>query len=91
MANSLFNGKQRITALFAIVIYRHHKYGHAIDSSFWGLSYLFTIGIPIGISASKHDGIHSQYWTETRANRRAAKYFGKYYGVNWDFTKYPLN
>ena len=37
-------------------------------------------------------------WTEMKANRRAAKYFGKYFGVNWDylnkdnplFWKFPL-
>jgi hypothetical protein len=71
-----------------------HEYGHTIDSRAFGLSYLFAIGIPSGISASKHDGTHHSYPTETRANERAAKYFGKYYGVNWSesrFNDYPLN
>jgi hypothetical protein len=68
-----------------------HKYGHTIDSRLFGLSYLFAIGLPSAISAGKHDGTHSSYWTETRANRRAARYFGKYYGVNWDYANdYPF-
>ena len=71
-----------------------HEYGHTIDSRAFGLSYLFGIGIPSLFSAAKKDGGHKKYWTETRANRRAAKYFGKYYGVNWmDYdiiNRYPL-
>jgi hypothetical protein len=27
---------------------------------------------------------------EIRVNNRAAKYFGKYYGVNWDYINNPL-
>jgi len=61
-----------------------HEYGHTFDSRRYGLSYLLAIGIPSLISASKHDGQHYKYWTETRANRHAEKYFGKYYGVDWD-------
>ena len=74
----------------------------------FGISYLFAIGIPSLISANNSDLIttwngvavknphrlytHDVFWTETRANRRAAKYFGKYYGINWDdFPKYPLS
>jgi RHS repeat-associated protein len=60
-----------------------HEYGHTVDSRLFGLSYLFAIGIPSGISASKHDGTHKSYWTETRANRRAARYFKRHYGVEW--------
>jgi RHS repeat-associated protein len=68
-----------------------HEYGHTIDSRAFGLSYLFAIGVPSIFSASKHDGSHSKFWTEKRANRRAAKYFGKHYNVNWNFPRYPLN
>jgi RHS repeat-associated protein len=71
-----------------------HEYGHTIDSRAFGLSYLFAIGIPSGISAWKDQINHTDYWTEKRANRRAAKYFGKHYRVNWsgrDFDRYPLN
>jgi hypothetical protein len=69
-----------------------HEYGHTIDSRLFGLSYLFAIGIPSAISAGKHDGSHHSYWTETRANRRAARYFGKYYRVDWNeyIDEYPL-
>ncbi|GHU85650.1 hypothetical protein FACS1894153_1250 [Bacteroidia bacterium] len=68
-----------------------HEYGHYLDGQYWGPSYLFAIGIPSIISANNNKGTnylpfdtHSKYWTETRANRRAAKYFGKYYDVNWN-------
>jgi hypothetical protein len=84
-----------------------HEYGHYIDGQDWGPAYLFGIGIPSIISASGSKPIpedpygrntHDVYWTEMRANRRAEKYFKKYYGVNWDyesttnslFWKYPL-
>jgi hypothetical protein len=60
-----------------------HEYGHTIDSRAFGLSYLFAIGIPSIISAAG-DGDHSRYWTERRANKRAKKYFGKYYGTDWN-------
>jgi hypothetical protein len=70
--------------------------GHTIDSKAFGLFYLFAIGIPSGISAWKdrinNTDNHDSFWTETRANRRATKYFGKHYGVNWDtfISDYPL-
>ena len=61
-------------------------------------SYLFAIGLPSAISASRESGgnspegfatyDHSYYWAETRANKNAADYFGKYYGVNWNNDKY---
>jgi hypothetical protein len=75
-----------------------HEYGHTIDSRRFGLSYIFAIGIPSAHSAQEDrrnkTHYHHSYWTEIRANKRAAKYFGKYYGVNWsvpDFVDYPLN
>jgi hypothetical protein len=80
-----------------------HEYGHTIDSRLFGLSYLFVIGIPSLISANgsykisknnpKNLYSHDVYWTETRANRNAAKYFEDHYGVNWSgtlFDGYPL-
>jgi RHS repeat-associated protein len=67
-----------------------HEYGHVIDGRGWGPLYLFAIGIPSLISAAG-DGDHSRYWTEIRANRRARSYFGRYYGINWNFSGYPLN
>jgi hypothetical protein len=70
------------------------------DSRLFGVSYLFAIGIPSAISAGSSTQVsgepqgvysHDLYWTERRANKRAAKYFRRYYGVNWDIyeTYYP--
>jgi hypothetical protein len=69
-----------------------HEYGHTIDSRAFGLSYLFAIGIPSVISAggSEYNSTagmytHDYYWTETRANRRAAKYFGTLF---WNYPRF---
>lgn len=51
-----------------------HEYGHIRDSRIFGFGYLFGIGIPSAAGAD---------WTERRANRHAARYFGRYYGVDW--------
>jgi hypothetical protein len=67
-----------------------HEYGHTIDSRAFGLSYLFAVGLPSIISA-EGDGDHATYWTETRANRRAERYFRWHFNVNWNFSRYPLN
>jgi hypothetical protein len=74
-----------------------HEYGHTIDSRLFGLSYLFAIGMPSLISAggNEYDSTvgmytHDYYWTERRANNRAAKYFKKHYGVDWTYSTYPL-
>ena len=68
-----------------------HEYGHTIDSSKWGLLYLFAIGIPSAISASKVSSgsnyQHQAYWTERRANRLAESYFSKF-GVDWNNQAY---
>ncbi|MDO5104976.1 hypothetical protein [Capnocytophaga sp.] len=70
-----------------------HEYGHYIDSQIFGLTYIFNIGIPSLISAgisSQIDGEpqgvtqHDFRWYEMSANKNAARYFGKHYGVNWD-------
>lgn len=68
-----------------------HEYGHTFDSRLFAQYYLFTIGIPSLLSAMTSKEIntppfstHQEYWTEKRANRWAKRYFGKYYGVNWD-------
>jgi hypothetical protein len=69
-----------------------HEYGHVLDSRRNGLGYLTNIGLPSLLSArrDKRHGTdyHRNYWTEKRANRLAARYFGKYYGVDWD-SPYP--
>lgn len=48
------------------------------------------IGLHSLISANKSrpdyktgGSTHDRYWTEMRANRHAANYFEKYYGVDW--------
>ena len=67
-----------------------HEYGHTFQSNIWGPGYLFGIGIPSLISASIAERIpgtlqttHSRRWYERQANRFAARYFGRHYGVNW--------
>ena len=69
-----------------------HEYGHTFDSQIFGISYLLTIGIPSIISASgasqvqgEPSGVstHDFRWYEMKANRHAARYFGKFYGVDW--------
>jgi hypothetical protein len=74
-----------------------HEYGHTIDSRAYGLSYLFAIGIPSAKSVKKdqknNTDNHDNFWTEKRANKRAARYFRKYYGVDWNedrFNRYPV-
>lgn len=69
-----------------------HEYGHTFDSQIFGPAYLFAVGIPSAISASKASqasgepinvSTHAFFWTEMRANRHAERYFSKHYGVNW--------
>lgn len=52
-----------------------HEYGHTIQGRKFGLSYLFTIGIPSIISAAGN-GEHCQKWFERQASRYAKYYFG---------------
>jgi len=77
-----------------------HEYGHTFDSQRFGMSYLLAIGIPSLISASSASHVdgepygvttHDFRWYEMRANRNAATYFSKYYGVDWSIyeTMYP--
>ena len=73
-----------------------HEYGHYIDSRRYGLSYLLAIGIPSIVSAWNSQSInvppfrtHGSSWTEVRANKNAKKYFGRYYGVDWDSPYVP--
>ena len=68
-----------------------HEHGHTRDSRIFGPIYLIAIGIPSISSAYKNQTItappfntHRGFWTEKRANRHAKRYFGKYYGVDWN-------
>jgi RHS repeat-associated protein len=67
-----------------------HEYGHTLDSKRWGWFYLPVIATYSGISALFSKKLldapwdtHSGNWSEVRANKRAKKYFEKYYGVDW--------
>jgi hypothetical protein len=72
-----------------------HEYGHYIQSQMLGP--LYTIpAISSGLHTLINKGrtmtynywggipVSSDYWTETWANRLAAKYFGKYEEVDWE-------
>lgn len=65
-----------------------HEYGHTFDSRIWGALYLPVIGLH-----SISDIDDPNCWTEIRANRFAKKYFGEFYGVNWNgiYTKRGMN
>lgn len=65
-----------------------HEFGHTADSQRFGWSYLLVIGLPSLMSALGK-GDHSVFWTETRANRHAKRYFSKYYSIVWNETGYP--
>ena len=65
-----------------------HEFGHTYDSRRFGWVYLFVIGLPSLMSAIGK-GNHSIFWTETRANRHAKRYFGKHYSIAWNETGYP--
>ncbi len=66
-----------------------HEYGHTFDSQIFGSFYLPIVGLPSLISAASsrplNGGIstHSIRWYERNANKHAARYFGKHYGVDW--------
>ncbi len=71
-----------------------HEYGHTFDSQIFGISYLLTIGLPSLISAGTMSQVpgepfgvttHDFRWYEMRANRHAARYFGNYYDVDWNW------
>ena len=65
-----------------------HEFGHTADSRRFGWLYLFIIGLPSLMNALGK-GDHNVFWTETRANRHAKRYFGKYYSIAWNETGYP--
>lgn len=65
-----------------------HEFGHTADSQRFGWAYLPAIGLPSLISAFGK-GNHDIFWTETRANRHAKKYFGKHYSIAWNEIGYP--
>ncbi len=69
-----------------------HEYGHTFDSKRLGPIYLFAVGLPSLISANNATQVEGEPYGvtthdfrvyEMRANKYAADYFGKYYGVDW--------
>ena len=65
-----------------------HEFGHTADSQRFGWLYLPVIGLPSLLSAFGK-GDHSVFWTETRANRHAKRYFSNHYSIAWNETGYP--
>ena len=65
-----------------------HEFGHTADSQRFGWLYLPVIGLPSLLSALGK-GNHNVFWTETRANRHAKRYFSKHYAVAWNDSCYP--
>jgi RHS repeat-associated protein len=70
-----------------------HEFGHTFDSRRFGFLYLLMIGVPSLHSAATSERLpneprgvttHDFRWYEMRANRHAKKYFGEYYGVDWE-------
>lgn len=75
-----------------------HEYGHTFDSRRQGPGYIPFIGLPSISSAKKSvldsatgGSTHDTFWSERRANRFAAKYFQKYYGIDWSIYEIPYN
>jgi RHS repeat-associated protein len=74
-----------------------HEYGHYIESQKFGPGAIY-LGVCSYLDLIKSKPIagtnlttHKVFWTEKRANRNAAEYFGKYYNVDWSkYTNYPL-
>ena len=65
-----------------------HEFGHTADSQRFGWAYLPVIGLPSLMSAFGK-GNHNVYWTETRANRHAKRYFSKHHAIAWNENGYP--
>ncbi|MCB0429861.1 MAG: VCBS repeat-containing protein [Flavobacteriales bacterium] len=78
-----------------------HEFGHTLQSRVFGVVYPFVVAIPSGLSCltscativgfrgSYAISKHETRWYELQANRKAAKYFDKRYGVEWDDNKNP--
>jgi hypothetical protein len=75
-----------------------HEYGHTLQSMQWGLFYFapaIISGVDSWINGTSRWPQNPDYlkhdirWYETEANRKAARYFNKHYGVNWDDQENP--
>jgi hypothetical protein len=71
---------------------QRREYGHTFDSQIFGALYLPAIGLPSLFSAAgakqvigEPDGVstHDFRWYEMSANRHAARYFSRHYGIDW--------
>ena len=65
-----------------------HEFGHTVDSQRFGWLDQPVVGLPSRQNA-KGQRDHSVFWTETRANRHAKRYFSKHYSIAWNETGYP--
>jgi hypothetical protein len=65
-----------------------HEFGHTVDSQRFGWAYLMFIGLP-SLMNTLGKGDHDVFWTETRANRHAKRYFAKHYSMAWNEKGYP--
>lgn len=65
-----------------------HEFGHTFDSQRFGWVYLLVIGLP-SLMSTLGKGDHKVFWTETRANCHAKRYFGKHYSIAWNEKSYP--
>ena len=65
-----------------------HEFGHTVDSQRFGWAYLLFIGLP-SLMNTLGKGDHDVFWTETRANRHAKRYFAKHYSMAWNEKGYP--
>ncbi|NII25714.1 hypothetical protein HB364_11510 [Pseudoflavitalea sp. X16] len=69
-----------------------HEYGHTFQSQRWGILYPFVVMIPSALSVSNQADIpgfpglttHDIRAFEMAANRFAADYFGRHFGINWN-------
>ncbi|MFW5761316.1 MAG: RHS repeat domain-containing protein [Cyclobacteriaceae bacterium] len=69
-----------------------HEYGHTFQSQLFGPFYLPVVGLPSLISAATSRRVpneppgvttHDFRWYEMGANRHAARYFDRHYGIDW--------
>lgn len=74
-----------------------HEYRHTFDGQNFGPLYLPIIGLPSAISAETSRSIggglssHDIRWYERSANKHAARYFGRYFGIDWSSYEPPYD
>ncbi len=76
-----------------------HEYGHTLQSRSWGPLYSFVPALLSGADMlfnwdepwedNPRFIMHDIRWYETGANRRAARYFNRHFGTEWDDVENP--